>query len=156
MAHSLDISRSPSVREVHELEAPAACGRAQRPVLYHQTVRTFATEEGKLAYADEVLAALAVWTASSVPGVVRVAGQGEGFANILGRDRLPKGVAVTLDDERADVQLDLVLAYGTDIRATARAVIAAVHRAAREHLGFAATDVQVNVAGVEPVRGDHP
>lgn len=116
-------------------------------------MRTFASEDGKLVVADEVLAAVAARAAESVPGIAKVAGQGEGLAGLFGRERPPKGVGAVLDDERAEVSLDVVVAYGADIRATARALIAAVHEAARRELGLRLDDVDVRVVGVEAKGG---
>lgn len=116
-------------------------------------MRTFASEDGKLIVADEVLAAVAARAAESVAGVARVAGQGEGLASLIGRERPPKGVGVVLDEERAEVSLEVVVAYGVDIRRTARALIAAVHEAAQRELDIRLDDVDVRVVGVEAKGG---
>ncbi|MBE3589832.1 MAG: Asp23/Gls24 family envelope stress response protein [Firmicutes bacterium] len=110
------------------------------------------TEAGKLAFSEETVAALAVWSVAHVPGLARVAGQGEGLAHLLGRDRLPKGVSVEIRGGEVTVELDIIVVYGVDIRETARATIATVRDGIREALGFEVDDVQVNVVGVEPRR----
>ncbi|MBX5475875.1 MAG: Asp23/Gls24 family envelope stress response protein [Clostridia bacterium] len=115
-------------------------------------MKVIETEAGKLAFSEETVAAVAVWKASQVPGVVRVSGQGEGLANLFGRDRLPKGVSVDIRGDEVFVELDVVVRYGVDIQRTARATIAAVHDGIREALGFDVADVRVNVVGVEPLR----
>lgn len=102
-------------------------------------------------------AVIASYAAAAAREVAGVAGIPDGHAGLRDRragdpDRAPRGVRVTSEGEAIALQVQLVLAYGADIAATAAEVERAVREFLRAMIDLDVDDLQIAIAGV--VDGD--
>lgn len=102
---------------------------------------------------DDALATLIGLAAHEVPGVVGMAPAsfGEGIRRILGVSQADEGVDIVrgdAEDERPDVVLHVVVAYGVNIPVVAESVVERVRYAAEHFGGVEVDEVKVHVAGV--------
>lgn len=102
---------------------------------------------------DDALATLIGLAAHEVPGVVGMAPAsfGEGIRRILGVSQADEGVDIVRgekEDERPDVVLHVVVAYGVNIPVVAESVVERVRYAAKHFGGVVVDEVKVHVAGV--------
>lgn len=102
---------------------------------------------------DEALASIVGLAAHEVPGVVGMAPANitEGLKRILGVSQADEGVEVARDgehDERAGLELHVVVAYGVNIPVVAQSIRERVTYAARQYAGVEVERVRVHVAGV--------
>ncbi len=106
---------------------------------------------GNIDVSDEVIATIAGGAALECYGLVGMASRSQikdGIAELLGRENLSKGIEVrTLED---DIELDLyiIVSYGTKISEVAHNVQAKVKYALNQALGLHARAVNIYVQGV--------
>ena len=78
---------------------------------------------GQVQIADEVIAVIAGLAATEVEGVQKMSGNiTNEIVSKLGMKNLSKGVKVSIDGEKVDVVLNLILKYGVSIPKTSREV----------------------------------
>lgn len=101
---------------------------------------------------DGALASIIGLSAHEVPGVVGMAPASfsEGIRRILGASQVDEGVVVEHPhgDDRADVELHVVVAYGVNIPVVADSVRERVRYAAEHLAGIRLDQVRVKVVGV--------
>ncbi len=101
---------------------------------------------------DGALASIIGLSAHEVPGVVGMAPASfsEGIRRILGASQVDEGVVIEHPhgDERADVELHVVVAYGVNIPVVADSVRERVRYAAEHLAGIGLDQVRVKVVGV--------
>ena len=102
--------------------------------------------------ADGALASIIGLAAHEVPGVVGMAPASitEGIRRILGSRQVDEGVVIARgeQDDAADVDIYVVVAYGVNIPVVADSVRERVRYAAKTYAGVELTKVRVRVAGV--------
>lgn len=102
--------------------------------------------------ADGALRSIIGLAAHEVPGVVGMApvNIGEGLRRILGARQVDEGVSVEHPhgEDRADVDIHVVVAYGVNIPVVAGGVRERVRYAARQFAGVTLDEVRVHVEGV--------
>ena len=82
-----------------------------------------ADELGNIHISEEVLAAIAAAAAMEVEGVSSLAANlGRDIADLLGKKNLAKGVRVKMEDDRVEVELSVLMAYGHTIPEIGKAV----------------------------------
>jgi uncharacterized alkaline shock family protein YloU len=102
--------------------------------------------------ADGALASIIGLAAHEVPGVVGMAPANitEGIRRILGARQVDEGVEVEHPngEDRADVDLHVVVAYGVNIPVVAESIRERVRYAAESLAGITLDEVRVHVAGI--------
>ncbi|MCL6590980.1 MAG: Asp23/Gls24 family envelope stress response protein [Firmicutes bacterium] len=107
-------------------------------------------ETGSVRIANEVIRIIAGLAASEVKGVVGMSGGiVDGFAELLKRKNLAKGVKVEAGERQAIVDLFIVIEYGAKIPDTAFQVQENVKRAIESMTGLEVIEVNVHIQGVE-------
>lgn len=109
------------------------------------------TELGKISLSEEVIATIAGVAATECYGIVGMASTKfkDGIAELLGRENLSKGVQVTLEDNRVEIHLFIVVGYGVRISEVAHNVIEKVKYSVETATGLHVTNVKINVQGVK-------
>lgn len=108
------------------------------------------TALGGLDISEEVIAAIAGAAAVECYGLVGMAARKvtDGFAEILGRESLSKGVAVTLEGREVRIDLYIIVTYGVKISEVANNVRERVKYSVENATGLVVREVNVNVQGV--------
>jgi len=112
-------------------------------------------ELGTIHISEDVLAMTAAAAALEVEGVGGLAGHlGTDLVEMLaGKKNLGKGVRVTVTEGSVEVDLSLLVKYGSSVQDVARAVQNAVCSAIENASGFTVDSVDLHISGVV---FDHP
>lgn len=106
----------------------------------------------EIRVADGALASIIGLAAHEVPGVVGMAPASitEGIRRILGARQVDEGVVIEHPhgDDRADVDLHVVVAYGVNIPVVAESIRERVRYASESLAGITLDEVRVHVAGI--------
>ena len=107
-------------------------------------------ELGSIHISEDVLAVTAAAAALEVEGIGGLAGNlGSDLAELLaGRKNLSRGVRVTVAEDAVNVDISLLVKYGSSVQQAAKAVQNAVADAIANASGFAVAAVNVHIAGV--------
>lgn len=70
---------------------------------------------GNVNISDEVIATLASLAATEVKGVCGMVSGALGFAELLGKKNLSKGVKITREEQRVTLDLSVIVEYGAKI-----------------------------------------
>lgn len=106
-------------------------------------------KNGKISFANDVVATIAGLAASDVAGVAGMSGGvKDGIVDLLGRKNLTKGIKVEVGNEEAAIDVYIVVNYGAKIHEVAQNVQAAVVKAIETMTGLKVVEVNVNVQGV--------
>ncbi len=107
-------------------------------------------ESGSIRIANEVVRIIAGLAASEVKGVVGMSGGvADGFAELLKKKNLAKGVKVEVGEKQAAIDLFVVIEYGAKIPEVAYTVQENVKRAIESMTGLEVIEVNVHIQGVE-------
>lgn len=107
------------------------------------------TENGKIAFAPDVIATIANLAASEVPGVVSLGGGiADSITGILSKKNFTKGVRVEVGNEEAAVDISINVKYGIKIQPVSVAVQQEVKRAVETMTGLRVVEVNVYVQSV--------
>ncbi|MDQ6693551.1 MAG: Asp23/Gls24 family envelope stress response protein [Chloroflexota bacterium] len=111
---------------------------------------TSGTSDGKVEVSPRAIAHLASRAAQSSYGMVGLASRHArpGIAELLRRDELYKGVAVSFADGQVVIDLYVVIEYGTRISEVARNIMSNVKFSVEQALGVPVVQVNVNVHGI--------
>lgn len=105
---------------------------------------------GQVQIADEVIAVIAGLAATEVEGVQKMSGNiTNEIVSKLGMKNLSKGVKVSIDGEKVDVVLNLILKYGVSIPRTSREVQEKVKGAIETMTGLTVGEVNIRIAGIQ-------
>lgn len=109
------------------------------------------TDLGRIHLSDDVIATMAGVATTECYGIVGMAGSRfkDGIAELLGRENLAKGVAVTIEDDAVDIDLYIVVGYGTRISEIARNVTDKVKYIIESMTGLKVNGVHIHVQGVK-------
>jgi len=102
---------------------------------------THPEEMGNIHISEDVLCAIAASAALEIDGVA-------GLMNAGGKKNAAKGVKITIDDDRAVVNVSLMVNYGQPIPEVAEKVQNAIFSAMEAMAGFTAQEINVHVGGV--------
>lgn len=107
-------------------------------------------ELGVIHVSEDVLAVAAAAAVLEVEGVGALAANlGSSLAEMQARKKnLSKGVRVTMAEEAVNVEVAILVKYGSSVQNVAKAVQSAVCTAIENTSGFAVANVNVHVAGV--------
>lgn len=107
-------------------------------------------ENGAVNIADEVVAVVASLAAESVDGVSAMSsGVAGGFAELLGKKNLAKGVKISKEDDKIMLDLALNVEYGSKIPDVSWNVQEKVKNEVEAMTGLDVINVNVDIDGVE-------
>lgn len=106
-------------------------------------------ELGNIHISEEVLAAIAAAAALEVEGVSSLAAHlGSDIAERLGKKNQTKGVRVKMENDKVDVELAVLMTYGSTIPEMGKAIQEGVKNAIESMTGLEVASVNVNVGGI--------
>ena len=110
---------------------------------------------GRIEVFPSAVAAIAGHAATRCYGISGMAGRGlrDGFAELLRRENVDKGVDVVQAEEGLVIDVYVIVQYGTRITEVAHNLQGAVRFAVERFLGVPVGDVNVFVQGVHEDRG---
>lgn len=109
------------------------------------------TELGKIAISEDVIATVAGFAALDSYGLVGMASQKkvkDSISDLLGRENPGRGVQVVVNDDEVNVELYIIVGYGTKISEVAHNVMEKVKYTLDQTLGITVDRVNVIVQGV--------
>lgn len=108
------------------------------------------TEIGEIQIAPEVIEVIAGLATVEVSGVAGMSGGfAGGFAELLGRKNLSKGVKVEVGQREAAVDVSVIIEYGHRIPEVASAIQQNVKRSIENMTGLTVVEVNVQVHDVQ-------
>jgi uncharacterized alkaline shock family protein YloU len=109
------------------------------------------TEIGRINLSEDVIATMAGVATTECYGIVGMAGSRlkDGIAELLGRENLARGVQVTLAEDSVEIDLHIVVGYGTRISEIARNVTTQVRYVIESFTGLQVQGVHIHVEGVK-------
>ncbi len=104
---------------------------------------------GAIMVHQGVIAIIARIAALKVPGVVEMSGSfTDGIANMIGRNSGESGVRVNMQGQKVDLEMNIVIKYGSNIPQVAWQVQNEVRRAIEEMTGKKVGEVNILIQGV--------
>lgn len=115
------------------------------------------TELGTIQIAPEVLEVIAGLATVEAEGVAGMSGGlADGIAEMLGRKNLTRGVKVAVHDDRATVDLSIVVLYGHRIPDVCDRIGRQVKHATQTMTGIEVAEVHIQIHGVQFKHADKP
>ena len=102
-------------------------------------------------YVDEtVIGKIAGMSAMECYGLVGMAARNmqDGLAELLGRENLTRGLMVNIEGNNVELELNIIVEYGTNIHEVAQNIIDRVTYTVKDRVGVEVNKVDVNVQGV--------
>jgi len=114
---------------------------------------TMNTELGNVVIDNEVIAKYAGSAAVECFGVVGMAAVNmkDGFAKLLRRESLSRGVNITVTDNKITVDFHIIVSYGVSISAVADNLVSNVRYKIEEFSGFPVEKINIYVEGVRVI-----
>lgn len=107
------------------------------------------TELGAIRVHNSVIAAIARLAALKVPGVVEMSGSfAEGLASMVGKASFDRGIKVDMEDQKLNLDLHIVIAFGVRIPQVAWRIQNDVRKAIEDMTGKKVGLINVIVQGV--------
>ena len=107
------------------------------------------TELGAIRVHNSVIAAIARLAALKVPGVVEMSGSfAEGLASMVGKASFDRGIKVDMEDQKVNLDLHIVIAFGVRIPQVAWRIQNDVRKAIEDMTGKKVGLINVIVQGV--------
>ncbi len=112
--------------------------------------KMWTNEEGSITIAKEVIGQIAGMAAMECYGLVGMASRNmqDGLAELLGQENLTKGLAVKVSEDKVELELNIIVEYGTNIHEVAQNIIDKVTYTLKDSVGVEVEKVDVNVQGV--------
>jgi uncharacterized alkaline shock family protein YloU len=108
-------------------------------------------DSGSYEIADEVIQSIAGIAATEVKGVAGMSGGiADGFAELLLRQNITKGVKVEVGEKQAAIDLFIIIEFGVKVPDIGYEVQECVKRAVESMTGLEVIEVNVHIQGVEP------
>lgn len=114
-------------------------------------------EFGSIDISSDVIATIASGAAVECYGIIGMASKHQvrdGIADILGRDNYSKGVIVTNNNGTLDVDMYIIVAYGTKISEIASNVQSTVKYTLEQTLNLTVNSVNIYIQGVRVIKLD--
>ncbi|SMC21602.1 Uncharacterized conserved protein YloU, alkaline shock protein (Asp23) family [Clostridium acidisoli DSM 12555] len=107
-------------------------------------------ENGSINYSVDVLANIVGISTMECYGVVGMASKNasEGFWELIKGENLSKGVKINSKDDDLNIELYIIVEYGTKISVIANNIIQKVKYNVENYTGLKARSITVNVQGV--------
>lgn len=109
------------------------------------------TNYGQIDISKDVIAAIAGGAAMDCYGIVGMASQKhlkDGITELLGKDNISKGIVVRIEDNSVNIDMYIIVSYGTKISEVAHNVQSTVKYQLDKMLGLAVDSVNIFVQGV--------
>lgn len=110
-------------------------------------------ELGDIKINNKVIGTIASLAAVEVEGIVSLAGKGSP-AEIWGRKDLDKGIQVTVEDNTAEINIEVNVEYGIDIYKAAHQLQKTVKNAVETMTGLVVKRVNVSIPNI--ILGEQP
>jgi len=110
----------------------------------------YQTEIGQVTVNEDVLLRVAGYTAMECYGVVGMASKRstDGFVQLMGGENIGRGVKVRPNGNSVDVDLYIIVEYGTSIRTVATSIIETVKYKLEHLMGVQVGHVNVSVEDI--------
>ena len=107
-------------------------------------------ELGLITISEDVLLKVAGYAALECYGIVAMSSKRakDGFVEWLGRENLTKGVSLDITDQGIDIDLYIIVEYGTRISSVADSVASAVKYQIEKTTGLHVKSVNIHVKGL--------
>ncbi|MFZ5688153.1 MAG: Asp23/Gls24 family envelope stress response protein [Bacillota bacterium] len=110
---------------------------------------------GSIRIADEVVGVIAGLAATEIPGVAGMSGGiAGGFAEMLGRRNLSKGVKVEVGEKETAIDLFVIVQFGVRIPDVALSIQQNVKRAVESMTGLKVVEINIHIQGVAFPHGE--
>ncbi|MEG1880094.1 MAG: Asp23/Gls24 family envelope stress response protein [Oscillospiraceae bacterium] len=121
------------------------------------TVNPEMLENGTVNISDDVVSIIASLAVNSIKGVVgMVSSISGGFAELLGKKNLAKGVKVTVSENKVTLDLAIIVEYGAKIPDVAWEIQEKVKNEVESMTGLTVAAVNVSVEGVNVTKETTP
>ncbi|MEA4848832.1 MAG: Asp23/Gls24 family envelope stress response protein [Clostridiaceae bacterium] len=110
----------------------------------------YKTQYGEVNISDDVLATISGLAATECYGLVGMASKNakDGLVELLKKENLAKGVKVVTEGEEINIDLYIVVEFGTKISTIADNIISKVKYTVEKLTGLKVKKVNINVQGV--------
>lgn len=110
----------------------------------------FTNEFGNIIINEEVVAEVSGMTAMECYGIVGMAARNvkDGIVQLLRGESLTKGIAVRLHENKANIDLHIIVEYGTKISAVADNLTSTVRYKVKDMLGIEIESIKIYVESV--------
>ena len=107
-------------------------------------------EYGVISIDNEVIAKIAGYTAMECYGIVGMAAKNvkDGLVQLLKLESITKGIKLTIEENRINLDFHIIVEYGTNISAIADNIISSVKYKVEELAGFDVDKINIFVEGV--------
>ncbi len=110
---------------------------------------------GNISYAEDVIATIAGVAALEIAGVVGMSGGiSSGFAELLGKKNLAKGIKVEIGTQETAIDMNIVVEYGCEVHSVASKVQENVKKTVETMTGLTVVEVNINIQGVSVKKDD--
>lgn len=109
------------------------------------------TEDGLITITNEVIASIAGGAAIECYGIVGMASKSQikdGIAEILKRDNFQRGIIVRQKQNRLDIDMYIIVSFGTKISEVAHNVQSQVKYMLQQALGLEIDSINIYIQGV--------
>ena len=106
--------------------------------------------QGAIVISNNVISRIAGATATGCYGVVGMAAKTatDGIASLLKWDNITKGIKVTTEDDKINIDLHIIVEYGINIKVISESIISNVRYTVESITGFKVGKVTINVEGI--------
>ncbi len=117
-------------------------------------VKHFSSEYGKITIDGDVIAQVGGIAAMECYGIVGMAARSvkDGIVTLLRRDNITRGVFVQIEGDNVDIELHIIVEYGTKISAITDNLISTIKYKLKDMLDLQVRLIKIYVEGV---RVDH-
>lgn len=118
---------------------------------YPSDVKLDENPDGTVSFATDVVATIAGLAATEVDGVASMSSPSSGLADMFARKssrNLTKGVRIDLDGNKVNVDITIVVEYGSPVPDVARGIQENVKKAIETMTGLNVSSVDVHVSGI--------
>lgn len=107
-------------------------------------------EFGKIIISKEAIAKIAGLTAMECYGVIGMASRNitEGIVKLLGLDSLTRGIEVSLEEDKLNITLHIIVSYGTNIAVVGESIMNTVKYKVEQLTGITVNEVKLMVEGI--------
>jgi len=111
--------------------------------------KEYGISKGTVVIESEVIAKIAGYTAAGCYGVVGMAyrSKADGIASLLKKDNYTKGIKVTVTNKKANIDMHIIVEYGTNITVVCNSIISNVQYQVNKLTGLEVESVNVFVEG---------
>ncbi|MFW5996232.1 MAG: Asp23/Gls24 family envelope stress response protein [Halanaerobiaceae bacterium] len=112
--------------------------------------KEWSNELGQVSIVQEVIEKVAGLAAMECYGLVGMSARNvqDGIAELLGWENLTRGVLAEIQDDRVELELNIVVEYGTNIHEVANNIIEKVKYTLEDKVGIKVKNVRIIVQGV--------